>query len=243
MNIVIDELVNICREHSLPQDHGVVIAEPYIPYIPKDWNRVLVLAEAQNLSDTNRSYVEGLKQQSPDARIRRLYGSSESIGIQPRDDGSLKLAAAAMFPSEPIDAFAVSNAVLWSMRTADGTNLNPDDALIQSSVKVWQRIQRILDPSLVIACGRVAHVLSEQAFSCHCLMLRLPARRAMSIMSGMFDQDDLLRRFPEVKSAIERHPSILSGSYSQNKIFFACHAVSLANGQTNHGDLSDLVRR
>lgn len=43
-----DKLVAICKNYILPKKDRATVSEPYIPYIPKSWNGVLVLAEAQN---------------------------------------------------------------------------------------------------------------------------------------------------------------------------------------------------
>ncbi len=43
----------------------------------------------------------------------------------------------------------------------------------------------------------------------------------------MFNEADLLNRYPEVKSVAKKHPEWLEGGYRLTKIFFACHAVSL----------------
>ena len=50
---------------------------------------------------------------------------------------------------------------------------------------------------------------------------------AMSRVSGMFDEADLLIRYPEVNDVINRHPTLLDDNFRRNKIFYACHAVSL----------------
>ena len=38
-----------------------VVRETYIPFVSKKWNGVLVLAESQNLSKKNASYIKWLK--------------------------------------------------------------------------------------------------------------------------------------------------------------------------------------
>ena len=49
----------------------------------------------------------------------------------------------------------------------------------------------------------------------------------MSRVSGMFRRNDLLKRYPEVKTAAGQHPEWLKANYSSNKIFFTRHATSL----------------
>ncbi len=46
-------------------------------------------------------------------------------------------------------------------------------------------------------------------------------------MEFLFNEADLLNRYPEVKNVVNKHPEWLQGGYRLNKIFFACHAVSL----------------
>jgi hypothetical protein len=74
----INELISICENHTLPLTINAVVKEPYIPYLPEKWNRILVVAEAQNLSDTN--YVNGLINAPIETRIRRL-GTLAKIGM------------------------------------------------------------------------------------------------------------------------------------------------------------------
>ena len=59
-------------------------------------------------------------------RIQRLKEdpTTKGIGVQPWDDGSLKLAVEAALDLR-VDETAVSNAVLWSITTEDGENANP----------------------------------------------------------------------------------------------------------------------
>ena len=86
-----------------------------------------------------------------------------------------------------------------------------------------------MDPKKVVCCGNVVRdVIAESGHKGDVTHIRLPSRTAMSRVSGMFDGDDLLERYPEVKRVAEENPSWLEGGYRQNKIFFACHAVSMA---------------
>ncbi len=125
---------------------------------------------------------------------------------------------------------AVSNAVLWSQRGQSEQNINPDFDLQTSSSKLWAELLDDLNPSMVICCGNVAHsVIYNSGWGGDKVKIRLPAKTSISRVSGMFDENDLLNRYPEVKRVVDIHPEWLSGSYRRNKIFFACHAVSLNN--------------
>lgn len=49
----------------------------------------------------------------------------------------------------------------------------------------------------------------------------------MSCVCGMFGENDLLSRYPEVAQVCRQHPEWAAAPYAKNKVFFACHAVSL----------------
>jgi len=214
----------------MPDSENIVIREPYIPYVPDTWNRVLVLAESQNLSSSNEGYVQYLNSLTVIEKMKRLNLGGEDIGVYPWDDGSLKLAVEAAL-GIAAEETAVSNAVLWSQRGDSKQNVNPDFDLQIRSSELWTEMLGILNPRLVVCCGNIADsVISKTLWSGNKIKLRLPSKTAMSRVSGMFDENDLLSRYPEVKAVLDIHPEWVSGGYRQNKIFFACHAVSLNNG-------------
>jgi len=224
--IDIKQLINICENYIYPSNENVVIKEPYIPYIPADWSGVLVLAESQNLSVNNLDYINFLNKLTVTERIQRLEKSGESVGVYPWDDGSLKLAVQASLKIEP-SRVGVSNAVLWSQRGDNSENINPDLNLQLRSTELWKELLPMLKPKKIICCGKIAkNVIDATKWSGDILHLRLPAKTAMSRVSGMFKEEDLLNRYPEVADIVNSNPSWLEGSYRQNKIFFACHAVS-----------------
>lgn len=220
-------LLEICQRHKLPEGVAVV-AEAYIPFLPENWNGVLVVAEAQNLAKKNEGYLEWLKE-LPDP-CRRLGSHPDGVGVAPWDDGSLKLAVEAALGVDA-ECCAVSNAVLWSV--VDGSrNKNPDEDAIARSKLIWSEMLPVLRPKTLVTSGKVAYgvfgaAIEKAGVDAMRLDLRLPSPTAMSRISNMFDQGDLLSRFPEVQAVIDRHPAWLKG-YPQNKVFFACHAVSAA---------------
>ena len=220
-----NKLIKICKQYVPVGALNAVIAEPYIPFVPKYWNGVLVLAESQNLSKKNASYVAWLNGLSSHDRIKRLY-LRDSVDIQPWDDGSLKLAVEALrFQASKT---AVCNAVFWSQRGKNGENDNPDQDLQRHSAKLWSKLLPVLNPTLVISCGKIAKdVIAATGWAGKTFALRLPSPSAMSRISGMFNESDLLNRYPEVKSVVKKHPDLIQGGYRLNEIFFACHAVSL----------------
>ncbi len=221
------DLVAICKRHILPRNADVVVREPYVPYIPKRWNGFVVLAEAQNLSDTYDEYVSRLKKLSSVERIQRLEGRA-GAGIRPWADGSLKLAVEAAFGISA-DSTARSNAVLWSQVDASGRNKKPSDELVLRSIALWSDLLPLIAPKHIVTSGAIARrVIEHIDGSWKHTPLRLPSRRSMSPVSGMFPEQALLSRFPEVRRVVEAHPDWLEGGYRQNKVFFACHAVCLA---------------
>lgn len=226
-----DGLVNLCKNYILPVKENVVIPEPYIPYIPDKWNRVLVLAESQNLAKSNDDYVAALRKMDTRQKIERLYYAvkiENIVRIQPWDDGSLKLATEAALKAKSCYT-AVSNAVLWSQRSDTGTNINPSNFLMNLSARIWKEFLLILQPKIVITAGKKAeYVIKKSCWSGQHIKLRLPAKTAMSRVSGMFKTEDLLKRYPEVNRVVIENPAWVK-EYKQNKIFFACHAVSIIN--------------
>ena len=226
------DLLALCKNYKKSDIvTKIVIEEPYIPYIPPNWNRILVLAESQNLSLSSEEYVKALRKLDSEDRMKRLglNGLCRGIGVGPWDDGSLKLAIeAALGVSEK--ETAVSNAVLWSQRDSK-RNATPDEDLKKLSSTLWREMLDILKPKLVICSGNTAYtVIKKAGWSENKIKrLRLPSPMAMNRVSGMFDEDDLLRRYPEVKKALGIHPE-WGKQNRKNKVFFACHAVSLHGG-------------
>ena len=225
--MLVNKLVNECKKFILPNHSLVVVREPYIPYIPEQWNKILVLAESQNLSASNSKYVEAILSGSSEDRIRRLGASADYIGVYPWDDGSIKLAVEAALQVSSSNV-AVSNAVLWSQRGQNNENTNPDLDLQEMSSKIWSALLAIIEPEKIICCGKVAQqVIAKTNWNGTIIKLRLPAKTAMSRVSGMFNEADLLKRYPEVEEVLSRNPNLISSGCRRNKIFYACHAVSL----------------
>lgn len=239
------KLVDICKQFVLASDINVVIREAYIPYIPENWNGYLVLAEAQNMSEGQYSGA------SEDEIVGRLYPKDNNkieyandctfpeLDIKPWEDGSIPLALKAALDLNPFET-AVCNGCLWSAREK-GRNINPTDRMKEESTRLWREILPLLEGRLkkVICCGSVAQsIISEDVLSLankdadDKISLRLPSPNAMSRVSGMFTEADLFKRYPEVEQAFNalklgesNVPKIKN--YRQNKIFYACHAVSV----------------
>ena len=235
-----NELSNICRRHTLPRPYDVVVPQPYVPFIPKNWNGVLVLAEAQNLSKGSPD-VEWLKSATADERISRL-GREGRIAIRPWEDGSLKLAVEAALGISSAKT-AVSNAVPWSLVDEKGNNKNPTPDLINRSKSLWSDLLQSLKPEHIVTAGAVARrTITGATEKCGdkplCTAWPLPSPRLFSPISQTIDELELMRRFPEVAKVIGRNPEWVK-TRRPNKILFACLAVATAKGGARKGDSHD----
>ncbi len=116
MSAKTDAMIEVCRRHVVSPDLHAILPEPYIPYIPDDWNGLLVLAESQNLASAGE-YRERLEKASSEDRFVRLSRckNGTGVGVQPWDDGHLKIAVKAALDVDPART-AVSNAVPWSQQ-------------------------------------------------------------------------------------------------------------------------------
>ncbi len=223
-----NKLLSICRSGVLKKVDEETVPEPYIPFVPGNWNGGLVLAEAQNHGAKSREYLEWLRGLNSRDRMLRLYKHDDKLGCQPWDDGSLKFALTCVSDSAP-ERWAVCNAVLWSRVHGSGRNDNPSECMTENSVRLWMEYLKLLKPNVVVTAGKVANTVMDKA-GCQVarLSLLLPSPMNLRRLSGLFDTDDLLARYPEVSAAAGAFPELVSGRERRNKIFFACHAVSMA---------------
>ena len=222
------KIVRICQSYGAYKGSTkVIVNTPYIPYIPDNWNGVLVLAEAQNLNlEAYKGFTELQKifRLYPDQNDSKKYDDSypySNLQIQPWQDGSIPLALMAALNLDPYQT-AICNACLWSLRE-NGKNVNPNEEMQSQSRVLWQEMWRELshDIKRVICCGSVAKsIFNFTERDC----LRLPSPNALSRVSGMFTEEDLFKRYPEVKKVFANYKD---AAYRQNKIFYACHAVSI----------------
>jgi hypothetical protein len=221
----LNRLLRVCRKHVLPADHSTVVPEPYLPYIPPSWNGVLVTAEAQNLSRRNVAYRTWLLQQDAKGRMRRLY-DYDRIGVAPWTDGTLQIAVEAALGVKA-EQTAISNAVPWSLVTAGGANLNPSSDLIRLASVFWSELLPVLKPKMLLVCGAIGRKVfdSVRELASQAYYIAQPSKNLLSRISGMFGEDDLLARYPEVADVVRRCPHHLA-TYRRNKIFYACHVVS-----------------
>jgi hypothetical protein len=110
--------------------------------------------------------------------------------------------------------------------------VNPDESLIEKSINLWAELLPILRPMQIICSGKVAgqvlKLAKERAvIQVDLVNLRLPSPISLSRVSGMFTKKDLLQRYPEVLAVVNAHQDWVGNTHCLNKIFFACHAVSI----------------
>lgn len=231
-------MVDACCSYRLPprilqcKDPKVQFPEPYIPFMPDPWNGVLVLAEAQNLSLRHKDYHDKLAGMAPLQRVTRLQNPGGKLGVQPWDNGLLKLAVEAALDSRAGET-AVSNGVLWSLADAKGRNVNPTGDLIEHSARLWIELLKVLQPKCVVAAGAVAREVLKAvptgAWQGPILQLHLPAPRVLATLKGLFHVPDLLAHYPEVAAVQKEHPEWFPKDADvSSRVAYACHAVSHA---------------
>jgi hypothetical protein len=230
------ELIKCCEDIEL-NSPGVVIKEPYIPYFRESsWNRVLVLAEAQNLSDEKyvKAIVDGKDKTSI---IKRLYRNDGSYnpGIGPWDDGMLKLAVEAALNIKPEET-AISNGVLWSMVDivrGKRINKNPTDETKKPSIKLWSEMLMILRPEKIITAGAIAREIIKEALKRNGLnsthhIWALPSKRVFDPIKYMVNEEDMIERFPKVGDIVKREFNNGQRKIGENHIIYTCLAVSIS---------------
>lgn len=227
-------LLAACERHVISERGEHTVLEPYVPRIPDNWNGRIVLAEAQNHGSRSSAYVAWLLARGHRGRMRRLDFWEHGVGIQPWDNGTLKLAVEAAFGG-PADRWAVSNAVLWSRVARGGGDGKPSAELIRRSVAAWVDFLRILQPDHVVTAGRkagtaIGESLRRTGLSALHTALESPSPKRLCSLSRGFDPDDLLQRFPAAAHVIRQHPDWLGRKNTKHKVFFTCHAVSVATG-------------
>lgn len=233
MELLKDNLLTVCDKFSIPQEicieNNIVFKEPYIPYFPNKWNRIIVLSESQNLSKRNKTYVDKLEQLDTKGRFLRLYSQKKIIGVGPWDDGTLKLAIASILSDKRFYNTAVSNAVVWSQIDEKGNNKNPEKYLLEKSTEFYEEIFPIINPEIIVCVGKIAKsVIQRLEYKCKKVFLRSTSKLFLSKISGMFDTIDLLQRYPEVSEVLDKYPDLHIKKHEINKIFYACHALSIS---------------
>ena len=157
-----ESLKQICQNFALSENVKVIERTPYIPYIPENWNGVLVVAEAQNITE------DDYRDCSEEQKICRLYpnrdclqnyeisGSFPKLDVKPWNDGSIPLALKASLELNLFET-AVGNSCFWSIRNGEA-NENPNEDMRNQSRILWQQMWDVLKErcSKVICCGNIA---------------------------------------------------------------------------------------
>ena len=212
---------------------------PYAPYIPKNWNRILVLAESQQLrgnNEGNSEYVKCLMNADVEDLIFRLgnekitgVNSNVQLGISPWDEGLIKIAMLSCFPEYRSDQFGVSNAVPWHL---DKNKEKQTDFLERKSIKFWKKILPELNPKIIICTGKYAESIISETKFCEqndCKQIEIRSASQLERIVSLFNEDDLLDRYPEVKIAIEQNPDLIGDYDKRYYVFYAALAVSNIN--------------
>ena len=219
------DVLAICGKWGASAPTEAMVPEPYLPHVPENWNGILVLAESQQLAGAHeyREWLEGLP--SDQRMVRLSLGNPSGVGVGPWDDGTVKLALKAMLPEIEVERTAVGNAVPWSRCTSKGTNANPSEVMKQSAITFWRDLLPVWRPVFrtVVLLGKVARTIASRAGIRNSIALRLPSPNNINRICGMFDIDDLMTRYPEVREAGKE----VATELNLRNVFFACHAVSL----------------
>jgi len=236
----------ICKKHTIAglekTEYGGEPTKydlyPYAPYVPKNWNRILVLAESQQLrgkNEGNIDYVKSLLNASYEDLIFRLGNiritgekPEEQVGITPWDEGFIKLAMLSCFPEYKSNQYAVSNAVPWHL---DKGNETQTEFLEQKSITFWKEILAVLKPKYIVCTGVYADDIISDTEYCierDCQQFHIRSASQLGRVINLFDENDLLERYPEVKNAISSNPQVveISGMDKRYYVFYAAHAVS-----------------
>jgi hypothetical protein len=265
------ECYSICVEYAKP-DFSTYEREatvessagyPYIPYVPRGWNGVLVLGLAQNHAgiddETKETYGDCLRkceEKNPEASILRLYeGESPQLGpvksIKPWEDGFLPLALECAVPGCHEDEIARSNAVLWSFTQLGGRRDFPPKwggPQLERSVVVWTEMLKRLgaDLKLLITYGVVAHsvmgaALNEARVTCPHVRWTHPSHSYPRLTRDKTKYAELLQYEPEAMRVIMQG-RFSSWKTSKSRLLYACHAVKETRSHEEYGQIQRLCQ-
>lgn len=220
MEILKTKLVKICNDFRFEDSvriDNLVLETPYIPFIPDSWNKnkVLVLFEAQNLSQTNQDYVDKLKQLPKRDKIERLY-EKPNLGIAPWDLGYLDFPLKVCFPDYEYTDFAVGNAVLWSL--ASEKNLTPTNYIMKRSSELWSLMLNEMEPKIIISVGnKAAYVIEKSSYSGIKISTYFPYGIYPNFVNKHFDFTSLVERNVSVDRALKLLNKSLDTQLRNNK--------------------------
>ena len=228
--VLAKELRAICLRFR--GDSTATVPEPYRPYIPAGWNRVLVLAESQNHGDA--SYLDWLRKLSPEQRIDRLYLQATRIGVEPWDNRTLQLAVESAL-GEVARKTAISNAVLWSRIGVNGKGMEPSRENKLLSANLWSKMFVAMgQPLHIVTTGRISQQVisgSLKTFTGSPPKITAwpsPSSRVLNPLSSFICERDLKERFPSVAKALGQQENWPVGPEGRGRILYACLATSVS---------------
>jgi hypothetical protein len=229
-------LFGICQKNSTSQQMAV-IQEPYVPHFPNHpeaWNGILVVAEAQNLSDRFAQYRSRLQKLSQsgnrealwDRLNQPLFGEGDAIGIGPWDDGTIKLTVACLRGLSTVDRVAVSNAVVWSAREG-GASEHLRQELLESSVRFWDDLLGVLRPREILTFGATAKSVMRRTGFPKGRTVDLPGPFSRTLQIGFkMDASRLLQGLPEVADVLGPAREAFHIGNEHLAIHCACASIS-----------------
>lgn len=233
--------VNDYEEYGGQQDKYDLF--PYAPYIPENWNRILVLAESQqlrSLNDGNKRYRQSLLAMEDEELIFRLgnkkitnQSPEKQIGITPWDEGYLKLAMLSCYPAFTIDQFGVSNAVPWHLNKK---NKAQSAFLKRKSVTFWEEILPVLKPSIIVCTGVIADsIITDTGYcsksSCRKIHIR-SASQLHFVVKKSYRYTEWLDQHLDVKEVSSKNGQMIDPQEPYRYfVWYAAHAFSKINPQ------------
>lgn len=246
------KLGQICKDHAINDTelkyyNGPFASYdryPYAPYIPKNWNGILVLGTSQKIKVKNngdKEYRESLLDLSDDYLIFRLGNQvvtgkkpDQFLGVEPWDNGFLKLAMLSCFPESKVNEFAVSNVIPWELSKENEIQNN---FLASKSINFLKAVLPIIKPKYIISASQMAQDSMLLGYSCKKMNFRyinLLAPGALRYIINLFDENDLYFRYPEVRCAFELNPKLIKRNNPnwRHYVIYAAHAVSKIKSKT-----------
>jgi hypothetical protein len=247
------KLWQICKDHAVTEKelkayNGELVnynRYPYAPFIPKNWNGILVLGISQKISVHNNGdvdYRESLLNLSDDYLMFRLGNkdvtgkkSDQFLGVKPWDDGYLKLAMLSCFPESKVNEYGVSNVIPWELNR---DNKFQNNFLESKSIKFWKDVLTVIKPKYVIGIGQITGNAFALGYACKKMKFRyfqLLSPVSLRTIINLFDENDIYFRYPEVRYAFELNSKLIKRNNPnwRHYILYAAHAVSKIKAKTH----------
>lgn len=244
-------LHQICLKNAITQDEfpvygGIPVSYdiyPYAPYVPNDWNKILVLAESQQLRRKNKGnilYAESLLAMDTLDQIFRLgnkkiTGTTEGVklGISPWDEGYIKLAMLSAFPQYTLDQYAVSNAVPWHLDKSKEKKAQAD-FLKDKSIVFWKMLLPVLKPNIVVCTGEIAKSIISRTGYCSndgCRKVHIrSASQLHFVVKKTYDHIGWLEQNPSIKKMLSENMHLIpSDKPFRQFVFYVERAMEIIN--------------